>query len=69
MTQTAKLIDTTYILIVLTHIQLTVCTQMHCQNQINMLMLNNLCLVLFGWESQESNIGKVVKRYDNLQTE
>ena len=32
-------------------ILLVVCTQMHCQNQINMLMLNYLCSVLLGWES------------------
>ena len=50
MTQTVKLIGTTYILIVLSHIQLVVRTQMRCQNQINMLMLNYLCSVLLGWE-------------------
>ena len=42
MTQTVKLIGTTCILIVLSRIQLVVCMQMHCQNQINMLMLNYL---------------------------
>ena len=42
MTQTVKLIGTTCILIVLSRIQLVVCTQIHCQNQINMLMLNYL---------------------------
>ena len=48
MTQTVKLIGTTYILIVLSGIQLVVCTQMRCQNQINILMLNYLCSVLLG---------------------
>ena len=42
MTQTVKLIGTTCILIVLSRIQLVVCTHMHCENQINMLMLNYL---------------------------
>ena len=42
MTQTVKLIGTTCILIVLSRMQLVVCTQMRCQNQINMLMLNYL---------------------------
>ena len=51
MTQTVKLIGTTYILIVLSRLQLVVCTQMRCPNQINMLMLNYLCSVLLGWKS------------------
>ena len=42
MTQTVKLIGTTCILIVLSRMQLVVCMQMRCQNQINMLLLNYL---------------------------